>query len=165
MRISVLALFCFAAGSLFAGSVQAAGAESFYAASFQLPDGNTLNMSSLRGRPLIVSFLERDCAECMTQLHEMAKAEKAQRSAGLRTLAILIDKRAESLGEPTAPFDSPITTAITDFRKGLWLMQNFGNPARMPFTLVFDAQGKAIRSGNQILTAAELGAAIATSGR
>lgn len=144
-------------------TVQAAGADSFFGATLQMPDGKPLATASLRGKPLVLVFWERDCDGCAVQQAELAKAETQQRASGLKALGILIDKRAEAINEPVPPVKSPLTTVVTDQRKGLWLMQNLGNPGGgVPFVAVIDRQGQIVARSKRLMTAAELATALAT---
>lgn len=143
--------------------VQAAGSDSFYGATLQLQDGKPLVVETLRGKPLAVAFWERDCEVCVAQNAELAKAENQLRPNGLKVLGILIDKRAESLEDSTKPVKSPLTTAVTDFRKGLWLMQNLGNPGGgVPFVVIFDRNGQIVSRSKGLFTTMDMATALAT---
>jgi len=151
--------------ALVATAAQAAGPDSFYSATLPLQDGKSLVAETLRGKPLVVSFWERDCDACVAQNAELAKAEAQQRGSGLKALGILIDKRAEAADDPASKaIKSPLTTALTDSRKGLWLMQNLGNPGGgVPFVVVFDHKGNIVARSKKLLTTADLATALATS--
>lgn len=150
--------------AMVAMSAHAAGSDSFFGATLQMQDGKPLVAETLRGKPLAVLFWERDCDGCAAQAAELAKAETQQRASGLKTLGILIDKRAESIADPVPPVKSPLSTAVTDFRKGLWLMQNLGNPGGgVPFVAVFDRNGQIVARSKRLLSAADITAALSVS--
>jgi hypothetical protein len=145
-------------------TAHAAGSDSFFGATLQMQDGKPLVAETLRGKPLVVLFWERDCDGCAAQTAELAKAEIQQRTSGLKALGVLIDKRAESIDDPSPPVKSPLSTAVTDFRKGLWLMQNLGNPGGgVPFVVVFDRNGQIVARSKRLLSAVDIMVALTPS--
>ena len=68
---------------------------------FALPDldGNTVRLSDLSGRPVVLNFWATWCAPCRLEMPELARAAADYADQGLVVLAINQDESAEQVGD------------------------------------------------------------------
>lgn len=112
------------------------------APAFSLPDlsGNTVDLASLRGRPVLLNFLATTCAPCAQELPLLASA---QRSLGDRLLVVLI-------GVEDAPADLASFIAAHDAAGLMTLADPRGSTARtyhvglIPTSVFLDADGRIV---------------------
>lgn len=121
-----------------------AAALQFWQSSFPQPDGGTLDMATLRGRPLVLNFWATWCPPCIKEMPELDRfaAAFAKRSGSVLGLAV---------DNPTAVRQylarSPVSYAIglAGF-DGTDLSRRLGNSSgALPFTAVFDRSGKVVQ--------------------
>ena len=112
----------------------------FWERSFATPDGATLALASLRGRPLLVNFWATWCPPCIQELPLLSTFYNDNKANGWQLLGLAVDKP-----EPVvrflaqSPVSFPVALAGLD---GASLTRELGNTAGgLPFSVLFDAQG------------------------
>lgn len=135
------------------GMARAAGTESFFAASLTTPKGDDVSLASWRGKPLIVMFRSPNCEACKADSAELDRLAKSRTDLSVLSIVILERHRGQDQDTPQIVAGHPVLA--TNNRKGIWLMQNLGNPGgSVPFTVSIDRQGKLVSATTKTLTPA-----------
>lgn len=109
--------------------------------SFPTPDGQTLAMADLKGRPLLVNFWATWCPPCIEELPLLSQTYTQKQGEGWQMVGIAIDQP-----DPVRRFleRSPVSfpVALADL-SAVNLTKALGNTAGgLPFTVVYDANGR-----------------------
>ncbi len=137
---------------LAAGYVNAAGVDSFFAAGLETPNGKAVALESFRGKPLVVNFISRSCESCAADTSELARQRQA--NGKLTLITILVEENQEAVADHVKALGVAHPVLISGNRKGVWLMQNLGNPrGKAPFAVAIDKAGKLAFSTPEALTA------------
>jgi peroxiredoxin len=141
---------------LAAGCVHAAGVDSFFAAGLETPGGQAVALDSFRGKPLVVNFISRTCESCAADTRELARQRQANGKLSVVTILVADDQwNQDAVADYLKVLGAPHPVLISGNRKGVWLMQNLGNPrGKAPFTVAIDKAGKLTFSTPEALTAA-----------
>ena len=114
---------------------------SFWDRSFPTPDGSTLALATLRGRPLLVNFWATWCPPCVEELPLLSAFYTENKANGLQLVGLAIDK-----AEPVSRFlaRSPVSFPVAlAGMEGVELTRELGNAAGgLPFSVLFDAGGR-----------------------
>ncbi len=138
---------------LAAGCVHAAGVDSFFAAGLETPNGQAVALDSFRGKPLIVNFITRACESCPADTGELARQRQA--NGKLTLVTILVEENQETVADFVKSLGVAHPVLVSGNRKGVWLMQNLGNPrGKAPFAVAIDKAGKLVFATPEALTAA-----------
>ncbi len=109
--------------------------------SFPTPDGSTLALAPLRGRPLLVNFWATWCPPCVEELPLLSAFYTENKANGLQLVGLAIDK-----AEPVSRFlaRSPVSFPVAlAGMEGVELTRELGNAAGgLPFSVLFDAGGR-----------------------
>jgi len=123
--------------------------------SFERPEGGTLTMASLRGKPLLINFWATWCAPCIKELPEIDRFHKTFSQRQGQVVGLAIDSPTpvrEFLGRVKLGF--PVGLAGMD---GSDLVNQLGNlQGALPFSVMFDAEGRITRRKMGETTYAEL---------
>jgi thiol-disulfide isomerase/thioredoxin len=108
--------------------------------SFQTPQGQTLAMASLRGRPLLLNFWATWCPPCVEEFPLLDAFHRQNRAKGWQVLGLAIDQpSAVRTFLQKAPVSFPVAFAGLE---GTELSKTLGNlSGGLPFTVVFGADG------------------------
>jgi thiol-disulfide isomerase/thioredoxin len=140
-------------------SGSAAETDALFAASLIDPSGNPVELSSYRGKPMIVNFWARWCGPCRKEIPQLVKLQDDYRSKGIVVLGIAIEEAdaRDSVADFAKAYEMNYPVVLGDNRKTLWLMQILGNSrGGLPFTVVIDAKGKLLSRKLGEITASEL---------
>ena len=114
--------------------------ERLWSLGFEMPQGGTLSMASLKGKPLLLNFWATWCAPCIEEMPMLDGFYRQHVANGFQVVGLAIDM-------PTSvrkflqrtPVTFPIGLAGME---GTELTRALGNQAGgLPFTVVLDADG------------------------
>lgn len=110
---------------------------------FPRPEGGELVMADLRGKPLLVNFWATWCPPCVKELPELDRFARGH-AAQLNVAGLAIDSLA-----PVQAFLKKLPLGFAVGLAGMAgtdLARSLGNQAgALPFTVLFDAQGKIVQ--------------------
>jgi thiol-disulfide isomerase/thioredoxin len=115
----------------------------FWGASLQTPDGRSLALASLYGKPLLVNFWATWCPPCVEELPLLEAFYQAHRSRGWQLLGIAIDQpSAVRSWLQRSPLSFPI---VLGGLEGSQMSQQLGNATGgLPFSLLFSQSGEVL---------------------
>lgn len=120
----------------------AEGAEAaFWSARWERPEGGELIAAELRGGPLLLNFWATWCPPCVEELPLLDRFYRERQAQGWRVVGLAIDQPgAVRAFLQRQPLSFPV--GLAGFG-GTELARQLGNPTgALPFSVVFDAQGR-----------------------
>lgn len=113
----------------------------FWSQEFETPSGSPLRMAQFAGQPLVLNFWATWCAPCIREMPLLNAFFNENKGNGWQLLGLAIDQVEPVQRFLTrTPVDYPIAMAGMS---GVALSKSLGNTAGgLPFTVVFDAEGK-----------------------
>jgi thiol-disulfide isomerase/thioredoxin len=117
-----------------------AATEKLWALSFQTPEGKTLSLASLRGKPLLVNFWATWCAPCVAEMPMLDAFYRQHADKGLQIVGLAIDQPSSvKTFLQRTPVTFPIGLAGFE---GTELTRVMGNKAGgLPFSVMIAADG------------------------
>ena len=122
------------------GDADQEAAAAFWLLSFQTPDGQTLPMSSFRGKRLLVNFWATWCPPCVDELPLLDYFYQENRDRNWQLLGLAVDQPgAVRDWLKNRPLNYPVALAG---ESGIALARSLGNVAGgLPFSVLFDPLG------------------------
>jgi thiol-disulfide isomerase/thioredoxin len=115
----------------------------FWQMVLERPDGGSIAMARLQGRPLLLNFWATWCAPCIQEMPLLDRFHREQHARGWQVLGLAIDSAEpvrEFLGK--LPIGFPV---VLGGLRGVELTRGLGNKdANLPFSVVFDRSGHVI---------------------
>ena len=110
-------------------------------APFSLPttSGDTFSSDQLSGHAVLVNFWATWCEPCRKEIPLLVAAQ-ALHHGSLAVVGIAVDEL-----DPVRRFEDEVGlnyTSLVGKAEALALMERYGNSGQLPFTLVFDRQGR-----------------------
>jgi thiol-disulfide isomerase/thioredoxin len=110
---------------------------------FPTPQGGELDLSSLRGHPLVLNFWATWCPPCVKELPELDRFHREWSPQGWQVVGLAVDS-----AQPVREFlqKRPLSFAVgMAGLEGTALSRQLGNDqGALPFTAVFDRHGRLI---------------------
>jgi peroxiredoxin len=126
--------------------------------------GKPATLAAWRGQPLVVNFWARWCGPCRTEIPEIVAQYPQAQKAGVQIVGIALDDKPHAVRDYAKAYDMDYPLLLVKNSEGTELLKQLGNPeAGLPYTLVFDRDGKLVRRKLGALSAAELSAALAAA--
>lgn len=121
--------------------VAADALSSFWASEFETPKGDVLKLMDFRGKPLVLNFWATWCPPCVEEMPLLDAFFRQNSSNGWQMIGLAIDQPSQ-VRRFLSQFPVQYPIALGGLG-GAELGRQLGNTqGGLPFTVVFDAQGK-----------------------
>ena len=125
-----------------AGFARAAGADPLFRKSFPDAQGAEQPMSGFLGKPVVVNFWATWCPPCIHEMPDLQALSERHPHAAFVGLAVDTAVNVRSFAENKVKVSYPL---LVTGHEGIDLMRPLGNSkGGLPFTVVFDAQGRPV---------------------
>ena len=134
-----------------------AAVQNFWLQEFEKPEGGTLAMNALRGKPLLVNFWATWCPPCIEELPLIDAFYTANQSKSLQVVGLAVDQPSMVRRYLTQkPLQFPV--GLAGFN-GTELGKTLGNAQSvLPFSVFFDAKGRLLTQKTGKLEQSDLNA-------
>ena len=133
----------FAGAASFAPVALASSANPLFDESFPDMDGAEHPMSEFLGKPLVVNFWATWCPPCIHEMPDLQALSEQHPHVAFVGLAVDTAVNVRKFAENKVKVSYPL---LVTGHEGIALMRPLGNAqGGLPFTVVFDAQGKAVQ--------------------
>lgn len=115
--------------------------QNFWIQEFERPEGGTLAMKELHGKPLLVNFWATWCPPCIEELPLIDAFFNQNKAKSLQVVGLAVDQPSMVRRFLTQkPLSFPV--GLAGFN-GTELGRTLGNPQSvLPFSVIFDAKGR-----------------------
>ncbi|WP_310625925.1 TlpA disulfide reductase family protein [Limnohabitans sp.] len=115
--------------------------EALWAAEFVTPSGESLHMSSLQGRPLVLNFWATWCPPCVEEMPLIDAFYRQNKQYGWQVVGLAIDQPSR-VRQFLSQFPMSYTIGLAGL-DGTELGKLLGNEqSSLPFTVVLDKEGR-----------------------
>ncbi len=115
----------------------------FWTQAFDTPEGGTLALSNLKGKPILINFWATWCPPCVKEMPELNRFHSEFAPKGWQVLGLAIDGPTP-VKEFLAKVQVGFAIGLAGFG-GTELAQALGNEAGgLPFSVMIDAQGRVL---------------------
>ncbi len=105
------------------------------------PDGGTLRLSDLQGKPVLVNFWASWCTPCRKEMPEIVRAYDARKGSGLTVVAVDLQENADAVRAFAREFGMAFPIVI-DRNGGVGDAWHIGGPVQgIPSSYFLDASG------------------------
>lgn len=126
------------------GVISPEALDAFWAATFETPSGESLSMTSLQGRPLVINFWATWCAPCIEEMPIIDDFFRQNEPKGWQVLGLAIDQPSR-VRQFLNQFPVRYKIGLAGLT-GTEVSKMLGNEAGgLPFTVVLDANGQLIQ--------------------
>jgi thiol-disulfide isomerase/thioredoxin len=129
--------------------------QSFWQQEFEKPEGGTLKMQDLRGKPLLVNFWATWCPPCIEELPLIDAFFTANKSKSFQVIGLAVDQPSQVrrfLNQRPLQFPNGLAGLA-----GTELGVSLGNAESvLPFSVLFDAKGRLLAKKTGKLTPKDL---------
>ncbi len=137
------------------GAISPEALNSFWAAEFDTPAGESLSMKTLQGRPLVINFWATWCTPCIEEMPLIDAFFRENESKGWQVLGLAIDQPSR-VRQFLTQFPVSYKIGLAGLN-GTELGKLLGNDVGgLPFTVVLNADGQLILSKLGKLTANDI---------
>ena len=115
--------------------------QNFWLQEFEKPEGGTLSMKELRGKPLLINFWATWCPPCIEELPLIDRFFSQNKAKSLQVVGLAVDQPSMVRRFLTQkPLGFPV--GLAGFN-GTELGKTLGNSQSvLPFSVIFDAKGR-----------------------
>ena len=137
------------------GASTEAASEALWRMNFDTPDGKTLAMNTLRGKPLLLNFWATWCPPCIEELPLLERFYQDNKGRSWQVIGLAVDQpSAVSKWLQARPLSFPVGMAGLG---GTELSKSLGNLAgSLPFSAVFSTTGVLLQRKTGKLTPEDL---------
>jgi thiol-disulfide isomerase/thioredoxin len=129
--------------------------QDLWASTFETPNGETLALADLRGRPVVINFWATWCAPCVEEMPLINTFFQENKGKGWQVVGLAIDQPSR-VRQFLSQFSIAYPIGLAGMN-GTALTKMLGNEAGgLPFTLVLNAQGRIIQKKVGKLTAGDI---------
>ena len=126
-----------------ADALPISAAQTLWASEFDTPQGESLKLSSLRGKPLLINFWATWCPPCVQEIPLLVDFYRQNTAKGWQILGLAIDQPSRVKRFMTE-LDMPYLVGLAGLN-GTELMKTLGNGnGGLPFTLALAADGSVL---------------------
>jgi thiol-disulfide isomerase/thioredoxin len=135
--------------------VSAGAEQALWQHTFERPEGGTLALQALRGKPLLINFWATWCPPCVEELPLLDRFYREHVAKGWQVVGLAIDQPGSVRNFlKKLPLSFPVGLAGLD---GTELGRSLGNlTGGLPFTVVLGAQGEVVQRKMGKVTSADL---------
>ena len=132
-----------------------AAAQQFWPLEFETPEGGKLAMASLKGKPLLLNFWATWCAPCIEEMPMLDAFYRQHTAKGFQVLGLAIDQPS-SVRKFLEHTKVTFPIGLAGFA-GTELTKTLGNKVgALPFSVLFDREGRMVQRKMGKLTEADL---------
>ena len=106
--------------------------------------GQPATLVRFRGQPLVVNFWARWCGPCRTEIPDIVAQYPSAKKAGVQVVGVALDDKPDAVRDFAKAYDIDYPVLLIK-NQGPALLQQLGNAeAGLPYTLVFNRDGKIV---------------------